>query len=70
MTPFTLPFEQRVALYPEILKWSPASGHPGGWRVTRETPQGMEELNGKTGNRILFRSLESANRRAKKLNSK
>lgn len=68
--PLTLPFAQRVVLYPHIVNWSPASGHPGGWRLTRETPQGMEELKGKSGNRILFRSFESANRRAALLNGK
>lgn len=49
--------------------WYPASGHPGGWRVVRETATiPLEELCGRTGRRILFKSCKAAQRRADFLN--
>lgn len=49
--------------------WHPASGHPSGkWRVTRGYSP-MRELEGKNGRRILFRSIEAAQKRADKLNA-
>lgn len=48
-------------------KWRPSSGHPKGWRVTRGFPA-TEELNGKSGRRLIFKSKSSAKKRADKLN--
>ena len=50
-------------------KWQPASGHPGGWRVVRGLCP-MEELNGPSGRRLLFRSRAAAQKRADALNEK
>lgn len=55
--------------------WQAASGHPGGWRVVREWPSypdlepPMQELEGASGRRILFRSLDAAKRPADTLNA-
>jgi hypothetical protein len=47
--------------------WRPASGHAGGWRITRGLcPQ--EQLEGKTGRVVLFKTSEAAQRRADKMN--
>ena len=60
--------ETELDLY-DRSKWRPASGHPGGWRVVRETATpSLEELNGRTGRRILFKSYEAAQRRDDALN--
>ena len=48
--------------------WKPASGHPGGWRVVRGLAP-LEELRGKSGRTILFRSCKAAASRAETLNS-
>lgn len=48
--------------------WKPASGHPGGWRVVRGLAP-LEELRGKSGRTILFRSYKAAASRAETLNS-
>jgi hypothetical protein len=54
-------------------KWAPSSGHPGGWRVTRQffaplpNPR-FEEHTNRIGRCILFRSFDGAKRRADKLN--
>lgn len=66
---FGPPFAERVKDFPCIALWHAASGHPGGWRVVRETERGMDELEGSTGKRILFKTHESATQRAEKLNA-
>lgn len=38
--------------------WKPASGHPRGWRVVRGLAP-LEELRGKSGRTILFRSCKA-----------
>jgi hypothetical protein len=50
--------------------WHPASGHPGGWRVVRSGRSGMQEHEGKTGRRILFKGIIKARLRADELNNK
>lgn len=64
---FGTPFSERVKLCPEIAEWHPASGHPGGWRVLREREGGIEELTGRSGKLLLFKSIETANRRISEL---
>ncbi len=50
-------------------KWRPASGHPSGkWRVWKEYPN-PQELEGSKGKLLLFKSYESAQKRADYLNS-
>lgn len=49
-------------------QWHASSGHPGGWRVTRGLSP-VEELEGKTGKLILFRSCAAAQKRADELNT-
>lgn len=49
--------------------WQPASGHPGGWRVTRGICP-MQEHEDKRGRRILFKTMQAAQKRADKLNAK
>lgn len=48
--------------------WHPASGHPGGWRVVRGLSP-MQELQSKTGRRILFKTQKRAAQRAAALNA-
>jgi hypothetical protein len=52
-------------------KWKPASGHPGGWRVVRSPGLNclLEELSGKTGRRVLFKGIASAQAKADELNA-
>jgi len=47
--------------------WRASSGHPGGWRVTRGYSP-LEESCGKTGQVILFKTYEAAQKRANCLN--
>ena len=48
-------------------EWHPASGHPAGWRVVRGYSP-MEELCGKSGKRIIFKTYVTAEKRANELN--
>ena len=47
--------------------WQPASGHPGGWRVVKGYSP-LQEICGKTGKVILFKSYANAKKRADMLN--
>lgn len=57
------------------LRWRATSGHPSGWRVTREDfrdpplldPK-FQQLTGPKGKLVLFKSRDTAKRRADKLN--
>lgn len=44
--------------------WKASSGHPGGWRVTRQfwDNRGFQEACGPSGKLRLFKTFESANR--------
>lgn len=55
------------------LRWKASSGHPGGWRVTREdfrpgADRHLQELENKRRQPILFRTRAGAERRAKQMN--
>jgi len=50
-------------------EWHPASGHRAGWRVVRGYSP-VEELCGKSGKRIIFKTYVTAEKRAEELNTK
>jgi len=53
---------------PYYSEWRAASGHKGGWRVVKGICP-MEELRGPKGKLLLFKTYESAQKRADSLNS-
>ena len=62
-----MPLQEIDVLDPYWKLWKPASGHPSGWRVVRGYSP-LEEICGKTGRVILFKSMATAQKRADKLN--
>jgi hypothetical protein len=56
------------------LQWRPASGHPGGWRVCRNDYRighdpYLQQHSDRRGRVILYRSYDSALRKAAELNA-
>jgi hypothetical protein len=55
-----------------LTQWEIASGHPGGWRVTRYLNgygHTLQQHSSKVGNVILYKTPEAARRKAEELNN-